>query len=165
MTITVGTDSYITVAEADAYSVGRGWAAWDTATVDQKEFALKEATVYLDQTYTFKGSIAEATQVLSWPRKEVEDKEGRAISPTVVPQRVKDAQAEIGFRRLSAALVTNSASGTVTEIQTGSVRMKFGEEGQEVNEADAYRDVDRLLAGLYLGRAGQELISVSLTKA
>lgn len=163
MTITVGVDVYATIAEADAYSTGRGWTAWGTASDAEKEFALKDAAVYLDSSYTWKGSIATLSQALAWPRAEVTDKEGRTLDNSTIPQRIKDASAELANLRLAGPLVTAADNAKLSELQTGSVKMKFVD-GQEVNEAERLRTVDRLLVGLYETRAGQKSLSAPLIR-
>lgn len=164
MALTVGTDTYATLAEAEAYASGRGNAAWTAATDTQKEFALKEAAVYLDTSYVWKGSITSDSQVMSWPRKEVKDKEGRSIANDAIPARLKDAQTEMAFLRLSAPLVDEVESGTVTEVKADTVTLKF-KDGQAVTESDKFKGIDRLLTGLYVTRAGMAYISAPLTKA
>lgn len=164
MTITVDVDTYITLADANAYAAPRGNAAWDAATDAQKEFALTEAAEYLDSSYAFKGKITSTAQVLAWPRAEVTDAEGRTIDSAVTPDKIGYAQTRLAFLRLAGPLVTVPDSGKVTELQAGSVKMKFAD-GQEVNEADKYAEIDRLLYGLYDTRAGQSLMNAPLTKA
>ena len=76
MTITVGVDTYVTVAEADTYLRG-AWSAFDTA---DKESALVEAARSME-TLTWKGSKTSEAQALAWPRTGVVDRYGRALDP------------------------------------------------------------------------------------
>lgn len=162
MTLTVGTDTYATLAEADAYATLRGWTDWDALSDPAKELRLTEAAVYLDTSYAWKGTIASETQAMSWPRTGVKDLEGRTIASDAYPARLKDAQIELA-RLASAALVTNDAQGEVKSIQAGSVGITF-KDAQNVSEAAKYRSIDRLLTGLYLSRAGL-VRNVRLSKA
>lgn len=164
MPIIVGTDTYISLADADTYAAPRGNAAWDAATDAQKEFALTEAAEYLDSSYAFKGTISSTSQALAWPRTGAKDAEGRTIDNATVPVKIGYAQTRLAFLRLAGPLVLAPDSGKVTELQAGSVKMKFAD-GQEVNEADKYAEINRLLFGLYETRAGQTYITASLTKA
>ena len=154
MTLTVATDTYATLAEADAYATLRGWTDWDALTDPAKELRLIEAAVYLDQSYTWKGRITLETQAMAWPRYDVYDKEGRLLVSTVIPQRVKDAQIELARLASTAALVTNDSQGEVKSIQAGSVGITF-KDAQNVTEGAKYRSIDRLLAGLYVSRSGR----------
>lgn len=162
MALTVGTDTYATLAEANTYATARGWTDWAALTDAAKELRLTEAAVYLDTSYSWKGSIASETQAMSWPRTGVKDLEGRTIASDAYPARLKDAQIELA-RLASTALVTNDAQGEVKSIQAGSVGITF-KDAQNVNEAAKYRSIDRLLTGLYLSRAGL-VRNVRLSKA
>ena len=162
MTITVGVDTYIDLATANAYALNRS-DEWLAATDEQKEFALTEAAEYLDSTYAFKGTITDTTQALAWPRSNVTDTEGREIDAATVPSKVQSAQARLAFIRLAGPLVVTPDSGKVTELQAGSGKMKFAD-GQAVNEADRFAEVNRLLTGLYTSRAGQTFMNARLTK-
>jgi hypothetical protein len=153
MTITAGTDTYATVAEADAYATGRAWTDWLALTLAVKEARLVEAAVYLDTSYEFKGRITDDAQDMAWPREGVIDKEGRLLAPDVVPARVKAAQIELA-RIATAGLVASDTQGEVTAITAGSVSLTF-KDSQSVTEAAKYRPIDRLLAGLYISRAGK----------
>ena len=162
MTLTVGTDTYATLAEADAYATARSWTDWDALTDAQKEARLTDAATYLDTSYTWKGAITSTAQVMSWPRTGVVDAEGRTLASDAYPEKLKAAQIE--FARLaSTALVTNDAQGEVKSIQAGSVGITF-KDSQTVGEAAKYRSIDRLLTGLYVARAGL-LRNVRLGKA
>jgi hypothetical protein len=153
MALTVATDTYATLAEANAYATLRGWTDWAALSDPQKELRLTEAAVYLDQSYTWKGRVTLTTQPMSWPRYEVYDKEGRLLKSDLIPQRLKDAQIELA-RLASEGLVTNDTQGEVKSIQAGSVGITF-KDAQNVSEAAKYRSIDRLLAGLYVSRSGR----------
>ena len=68
MTLTVGTNSYLSVADADSYWSARNDSTWSGASTAAKEKALIEATQYIDGAYSFIGSIATSNQSLAWPR-------------------------------------------------------------------------------------------------
>ncbi|HPE48703.1 MAG TPA: hypothetical protein PLR76_09905 [Hyphomonas sp.] len=153
MTLTVGTNTYATLAEADAYAATRSWAATWAALADAvREQRLADAAIYLDTSYTWKGQIADEDQVMSWPRVLVRDKEGRLIASDAYPTVLKYAQVELAYLA-SAALVTNESAGQVTALTAGSVSLTF-KDSQTASEASKYRSIDRLLTGLYISRAG-----------
>jgi hypothetical protein len=162
MALTVGTDTYATLAEADAYASARSWADWAALTDAVKELRLTEAATYIDTSYTFKGTITSSAQVMAWPRTGVVDSEGREIAADAYPTRLKEAQIELA-RIASAGLVTNDTAGEVTALTAGSVSLTF-KDRQTAIEAAKYRSIDRLLNGLYLARAGL-LRNVRLGKA
>ena len=88
------TDSYVSLADANAYHLAHGGAAWDgpSVTDETKEAALRSAVRYLDNTYRgrWKGLRATATQSLAWPRRDVVDEDGFAIAASVIPKGIAD---------------------------------------------------------------------------
>jgi hypothetical protein len=164
MAITVGTDTYVTLAEADAYAAARpALSAWASLTSPQKEAALVEAAIYLDASYSWKGQITDEAQLLSWPRYDVTDKEGRELDPEIVPKALKSAQIEYAALASVGGLVENRTSGDVAEIKAGSVDIKFVN-GQNANEGQRFASVDRLLTGLYTSRAGIGSINATVLR-
>ena len=96
-------DSYVTVAEADAYLAKYGQdedSSWSSATEAQKEDAIRRATQeYLEGIYynAWRGSIKTKTQRLSWPRIGSHDDAGRMIDSSVVPDQIKEASALVAL--------------------------------------------------------------------
>lgn len=116
MTITIdataggaSANSYVTEAEAILYMATRlNVTGWTTLTgsscTDTEKTALIEATRELN-ALDWKGRRSTTTQVLQWPRWWVEDPDspvGFYYVPTIVPQRVKDAQCEWALQFLKA---------------------------------------------------------------
>ena len=143
-------DAYAAIATVDAYATARALTAW-TGTDAVKEAAIKEATVYLDTSYAWKGAIESETQALAWPREGVIDREGREI--TGLPQRVIDACCELAVMKITAALVTSRSEAEVQSMTAGSVSITYAR-GNRVSEGERFAWVDRLLTGLHAGRAG-----------
>lgn len=143
-------DAYAAIATVDAYATARALTAW-TGTTAVKEAAIKEATVYLDTSYAWKGAIESETQALAWPREGVIDKEGREV--TGLPQRVIDACCELAVMKITAALVTSRSEAEVQSMTAGAVSITYAR-GNRVSEGERFAWVDRLLTGLHGGRAG-----------
>lgn len=123
--LTVGTNSYIDAAQADAYFADRLRAdAWTNATPDQKDDALVTAAAFIDRQ-AFKGAITSETQALAWPRAGVHDQEGRAVNQSTVPQAVKDAQAEMALALLKEDLTEDDGSKGVRRLRAGSVEVEY----------------------------------------
>ncbi len=108
MALTVGTDSYITVADADAYMDTRLYATAWAVTDSDKEKALKMATRAIDRI-TLRGIKKTIAQDLAFPRcylwgdkiliPDPDDtllgiKRGAYLCETEVPQPVLDATCE-----------------------------------------------------------------------
>ena len=102
MAITVGTDGYISIAEAVAHADSVG-ASFDGVVADQ-EAALRRATRWVDATYRIRFSgykTAKRTQSLEWPRTDAEDANGEEIPVDEIPVEIKDATAEAAIRELA----------------------------------------------------------------
>lgn len=90
-------NSYCSLAEADAYHNTRGHNdEWAVATPEDKEKFLLWAQRLLDQE-DWTGSKNSYTQPLRWPRGSVRDQDGYIYLNTVIPQWLKNAQAELAF--------------------------------------------------------------------
>jgi hypothetical protein len=92
MTVTVGTDTYGTVAEADTYWAARSGDDWAGLTTAEKEPLLVKAADYLDRNFRWRGVKATAAQRLQWPRTDAYDDNAYLQSSTVTPELVKEAQ-------------------------------------------------------------------------
>lgn len=96
-------DSYITLAEADAYLAKYGYdtdASWAAASDAQKENAIRRSTSeYLEGLYydAWRGQIRSYSQKLSWPRTGAHDDAGRTISSSEVPDQIKEACALVAL--------------------------------------------------------------------
>ena len=103
MAFTVGTNSFVSLADADAYFLDRVNATWAAATDANKQAALIRATDYLVQKYTgrWKGSITATSQALPWPRMGVVTADGITISSSSIPTAVENATSEMALRALS----------------------------------------------------------------
>ncbi len=96
MSVTVGTDVYISVADADTYHSLLGHTEWTNLSTADKEIALRVATSYIERVYWNKLQIGSTktvtTQALLFPRDDLLDLEGEAI--TGIPVGVENANAE-----------------------------------------------------------------------
>lgn len=123
MAITVGVDTYASIAEADTYFSEQNKTHW-TGSDAAKEGALRQATVYLDSYYKWVGTVASSTQTLGWPRVYAYDSEGRTI--TGIPDRVKDATCELALQALTADLVpVQERGGMVKREKVGPIEVEY----------------------------------------
>lgn len=144
MTLTVGSDTYISVADADAYFVARDVASWPAATSQAREAALLQATVYLDGAYTFIGRIASSAQALAWPRLGAIDGDGRSLEG--IPGRLAHACAELALVALTSPLAPpEHRGGRVTEERIGPLSVSYAD-GAPAGRSFPY--IDLLLCGL-----------------
>lgn len=115
MTATVGTNSYVTEAEATAYFADKyGYTSWVAET--NKDGALVSACQQLDNTCQWYGDKVASSQVLEFPRYP---------DAYPVPQGVKDAQCEIAYNIVATGSTTTEADNPLSELKAGSVSFKF----------------------------------------
>lgn len=148
-------DSYLSVADADAYHAAHtAPAEWTEAEESEKERVLRLGTQFLDLAFggRWLGCRVQSTQALAWPRYGVEDADGYVVSSNAVPQGVKDACAEAALRALSAELM---ADETEPAIKSESVKVGPVTESKEYlggkNASPNYRRIKALLRGLIVG--------------
>jgi hypothetical protein len=137
--IVADANSLCDLAFADAYFTDRGVATW-TGTNTVKQQALIKATDYIEQRWgpRFIGTIVDEDQALSWPRKEVVDKQGRVVDYLSIPVKLKQAVAEYALRALGTDLfLTPTIDPTGTRVDYN--RTKVGPIETEVHYSD--RDV------------------------
>lgn len=107
-------ESYITVAEADTYFAAHGSPEkWTSATESEKEGALRYAAIYLEQHWVYKSRPYNNTQALWFPVQTFYDQYGRVYGGDgVIPQVIKDMQAELALRHLIQDLFIDTTTGS-----------------------------------------------------
>ena len=124
MSLTVGEDTYIAVADADAYFAARNVTGWTSAPSVAREAALLQATAYIDGSYAFRGRVADPGQSLSWPRRDAVDSEGRLLSG--IPHRVEHATAELALIALAGDLAPPlERGGKVLREKVGPIEVDY----------------------------------------
>lgn len=138
-------NSYCTVAEADSYHEGHLYAtSWTGATAEQKVAAVVMATRVLDERFAWADFPAATTQALQWPRGSVMDFLYLSFIPsTVVPQKLKEATAELARQLLDADRTADSAVETqgVSSMSAGSVSFSFKDNVRAKVLPDAVRNM------------------------
>ena len=124
MTLTVGTDTYISLTDANTY-FNNGLHAVDWANGGSKcEPALRMAAKALDRE-NFLACIATSTQTMAWPRSGVVDSEGREIPNTTVPQAIKDAQCELAYSYLTNDPTEDDSTRNVRRMVADTVTLEY----------------------------------------
>lgn len=127
MALTVGTNSYVSVANADTYfDDAIHGTTWEDADPTDKAKALVTAYRMLDRV-RWAGDRTVSSQAQDWPRTGLTDLEGNEIDSGSVPQFVIDAQCELALSLLSDATVqTNSDTGSnIRSLKAGSAEIEF----------------------------------------
>ena len=145
-------ETFVSLADANTYwtkhSGGVKWAVADDPT---KEAALREATQFVDKQYAFVGSHpGTTTQLLSWPRIDATDAQGRTIASDEIPQPVKDATAYLAEQALNGPLLApKGRGGAIKKVTAGPVEVEY----EKYAPADkSYPYADMLLKDLVEGR-------------
>lgn len=116
MALVVGTNSYVTVAEADTYFGDRfGADDWLALTEEVKEQLLISAMPLLETYCDWSGEKTDDEQVLEFPRN----------GDTVVPQAIKNGQCELALAVNTAGGVTSSSSANLKVLKADTVQMEW----------------------------------------
>ena len=158
MTIVAGTDSYVSVADADTYWSDRNNLDWESADTADKEKALRGATEFIDGAYEGRW-IGEhpgsSSQVLAWPRNNARDSEGRDV--TGIPQRVANATARLALEAITDFLVeAEDRGGGIKRAKVGPLDVTYFDNAPA---GKTYPFLDPLLKGL-LRPGGNKLTRV-----
>jgi len=121
-------ESYISVADTTtyltAYKTAAQLAVWTALDVSVQENACRVATQYLDSGYRgmWKGSRANETQALAWPRVNAEDGDGYVLSSTALPTVLEQATAEAAFRHANGdTLLADESAGENISSESSSL--------------------------------------------
>lgn len=121
------------VASGEAVALVMACRTLDAQLRPQRVFmpATDQRDAYYRIRRTWSGSPATTTQKLAWPRKGMFDGNGNAIPEDVVPQELKEAQAELAGQLLKAdrTLDNDVIVQGITEVKAGPVSLKFKESG------------------------------------
>ena len=145
-------NSYVTLAEADAYfETVPSSTQWDNKQDDKKNRALIAATRWID-SLVFYGDRCDQGQALKFPRNnyEVDDVE---LSCTVIPNNIKYAQYELAraLANDTDAITGNTGTaGVPAEVKIGDLEVKYNERSQSTGTVNNIFDVYPWLQS-YLG--------------
>ncbi len=120
-------NSYATVEAADAYFEVLGDpSAWVSATLDQKQSALRIATQFLDLEFATQwvGVPVSRTQALAHPQMGIQDLFGYPVTVPPLPLHLQQACCEAALRELQYPGSLFPSSTTVSS--TGSSNLKLG---------------------------------------
>lgn len=121
-------DAYCSVQDADTYHANRGNVAWASASSDQKTAAIRNATAYIDATFTFKGTkvhLNQPAQALAWPRYGMRD-EDHIVWDNVWPvPRLLAATCEAALRALSGPIIVDQTDAQLIEQTVGPLTQRF----------------------------------------
>lgn len=147
-------ESYLSVTDADTYNLAHSSSAlWTAATNEVKEKALRLATQYLDVRYNgrWKSFRTNETQALAWPRAYAIDDDGYYWDSDQMPQRLKDATAELALRVVGGdtlfADITKPGVISSTSVTVGPISKSVSYAGG-YNQVKGYPLIDGLVRQL-----------------
>jgi len=122
-------NTYATLAEADQYHDNRpdSGTTWDDASNASKNEALLWAAKLLDALWDWNGNVINETQAMLWPRMGLYYRNGYYIPSTVIPDDLKDAQAEFARQLLVEDRAADSDVETqgLESLRAGPVTLDF----------------------------------------
>lgn len=170
-TIVAGADSWVTVAEWEAYAAAYGYTI-QAADEAAKEVILRTAQRAISTRYVFKGVLVSDAQTTAVPRYWGGRIRGFPVAGDVVPTDFKDAQCEmanaidqgadpLGLRtaeniQKGAISGTKNAAGPVSTETTYSE--SSGAVGYDALSMGNYTAVKALLGPYLQGGSGQVLV-------
>jgi hypothetical protein len=126
-TVVAGADSYVSLAAAATYATNHGNTTFAALASDAlREAALRYATTWVDNRYSWPGTIVDDDQALNWPRGGAYDAQGRGIDSDEIPQALKDAVCEAAFAHVTATLAeVLDRGGMTTSEKVGPVEVTY----------------------------------------
>lgn len=126
MALLINDNSYLEVADADAYFADRlHTTAWDGATAGDKSASLIQATKAIEAN-NFLGYRTVDSQKLSFPREGIRV-DNILIDSTIVPQDIKNATCEYAILMLQEDYTAPDDLEAFSEVAVGSIRIKTNE--------------------------------------
>ena len=141
-------NSYVTLAEADAYFESRNYAtAWDE--IEDPDSFLITATNQIDWFMDFNGSRTSSTQALEWPRFEAYDyKLDEYIASDIIPNKVKYGVLELVLASLEEDRFTDGDMDGIQEVKVGSLQVKANSSAWQPRKESIPKIVNQILSGL-----------------
>jgi hypothetical protein len=147
-------ESYASVADADAYLAARGQTNWASVATGDKEAALRRATDYMQSTYSgsWRGYRVYTTQALDWPRHLVPIKDYQTgcvayYDPAVIPVAVKNACIELALRAAAGDLAPDLGPQEKS-VKVGPIEQVFADGARQT---PAYQAVNKMLSAFFCG--------------
>lgn len=137
-------NSFVSVAAADAYVADRGVTGWGALTNQVKEQALIRATDFLEATYrsAWKGFRNTEAQALSWPRYDV-FVDLFLVASNIVPAPVARATIEMALRAVTNTDLIPDTGRTITREKVDVIEINYSEFGPRGTQ---FTEIARILS-------------------
>jgi len=133
MALVKGTNSYVSLNEANAYFENRlDAAAWLEADDTMKSQALVTASAFLNEL-NWTGVAISDSQFLAFPRtgSYFDPKLGKYIEFVDIPERVANATFELAYHLMNNDGLLDD-TGTITNLSIGSIRLDIRSEPNKI---------------------------------
>ena len=159
-------NSYVTLAEADAYfETVPSSTQWDNKQDDKKNRALISATGWID-TLVFYGDRCDSGQALKWPRNNYHV-DRVELTCSVIPNAIKKATYLLAFELANdtdAITGTTGDTGLYESVKLGEMEVKYNTSSQATgtvnNVFDVYPWLQSYLGAYCLGGSGSYQVRV-----
>lgn len=148
LTVTPGSptaDAFVTVAACDTYCASHGLTDWTGAAnspADVKEAAIRRATAYLSNGFSWKGYRTDGrSQALAWPRLDVEDEEGNEVASDAIPVEIVQACCHIAAAEVATPGVMNPTVDLTARVKRERIGPIETEYASVANQAELARPV------------------------
>jgi len=159
-------NSYVTVAEVDAYQTERNRSDWLSLTEDEKKSAIIRAVQYIDGQFNWKGERKYDEQFLAFPRVDprmfdgfIRDYDNKPVKN--IPRAIKVACCEAayyGYKSTKLLYSTFDENGAVKRKKVDSLEVEyFSAEETFYNYVSKYASLNSILKGLYKSKDAKAL--------
>ena len=122
-------NSYVTLAEAEAYFEDRFFAsAWVSLTDIVKEQLLVSCSQMLDWYLKWKGTKTSTTQFMLWPREGALRADGEEIEDDIIPPELKVAVYELVISSIAADRMEDDPLAGLGSVKVGPLTVMAGPE-------------------------------------
>lgn len=153
-------DALISLEYANAYHAERG-NVW-TASSTEKEQAIRRASRFLSDSFIWDGLPKRPrVQSLAWPRTNVTDRDGYAVTANAVPPEIQRAVAEIALQEAATPGSMNptyTPSGRVKSERVGDLAVEYDLSRTDEDSARPILLIVRDMVSDFLDAGGTRLV-------
>lgn len=153
----INSNSYVDLDFADNYFSARGKTEWSALTEEQKEFALVNATDYIDSAFDWNGRKAKYEQALRFPREKLVDVDGYEV--VGIPANLKEAVTECALKisQQVEMFQTVESNGAVTSEKIGDLSFSYDVSHKEKDKT-LYDVINLRLRGLFKDKSSTKIV-------
>lgn len=122
-----GANSYVSLAvAAELLAEVSVTTAWANVSEPLREALLARAASIIDADFSFRGEVLLVTQGLSFPRKNLLDRDKREI--TGIPRMLKEANAEFAYAlSQNTDIISDPGASSVDQLKVGPIELKISD--------------------------------------